>query len=73
MFGLVVSSGTPRSVVQKIYADVIAVMKKSEVVEKMASLGLEPNAITPEQFDATIKEDIERWTKLVKSAQIKLD
>jgi tripartite-type tricarboxylate transporter receptor subunit TctC len=73
MFGLVVSSGTPRAVVQKIYADVIGVLKKPEVIEKMAALGLEPNPITPDQFDATIKEDIERWTKLVKSAHIKLD
>jgi hypothetical protein len=60
-------------VVQKIYADLITVLKKPEVVEKMAALGLEPNPITPDQFDATIKEDIERWTKLVKSANIKLD
>ena len=73
MFGLVVSSGTPRAIVQKIYTDVISVLKKSEVVEKMAALGLEPNPITPDQFDITIKEDIERWTKLVKSANIKLD
>ena len=73
MFGLVVASGTPRPVVQKIYADVNNVLKKPEVIEKMAALGLEPNPITPEQFDVSIKEDIERWTKLVKSAQIKLD
>ena len=73
MFGMVVSSGTPRAVVQKIYADVASVMKKPEVIEKMAALGLEPNPVTPEQFDASIKEDIERWTKLVKSANIKLD
>jgi tripartite-type tricarboxylate transporter receptor subunit TctC len=73
MFGMVVASGTPRAVVQKIYDDVLGVMKKTEVIEKMASLGLEPNPITPDQFDATIKEDIERWTKLVKSANIKLD
>ncbi len=73
MFGMVVSSGTSRAIVQKIYTDVIGVLKKSEVVEKMAALGLEPNPITPDQFDATIKEDIERWTKLVKSANIKLD
>jgi len=73
MFGMVVSSGTPRAIVQKIYNDVMGVMKKPEVVEKMAALGLEPNPITPDQFDATIKEDIERWTKLVKSANIKLD
>jgi tripartite-type tricarboxylate transporter receptor subunit TctC len=51
----------------------ITVLKKPEVIEKMAALGLEPNPITPEQFDVTIKEDIERWTKLVKSANIKLD
>lgn len=73
MFGLVVASGTPRDIVRKIYTDVVAVMQSPESQKRMASLGLEPVAITPENFDAQIKSDIERWTALVKSANIKLD
>lgn len=73
MFGLVVASGTPRDVVAKIYADVAAVLQKPEAQKKMAELGLEPVSITPERFDAQIKSDIEKWTQLVKAANIKAD
>jgi tripartite-type tricarboxylate transporter receptor subunit TctC len=73
MFGLVVASGTPREVVQKIYSDVVVALQKPETQKKMADLGMEPVTITPEQFDAQIKTDIERWTQLVKAAHITAD
>ena len=73
MFGMVVASGTPRPVVQKIYNDVVAVMRRPEVTSRLAELGLEPNPITPEQFDAMVKSDIDRWTQLVKTANLKVD
>jgi len=73
MFGLVVASGTPRDVVAKIYSDIVMALQKPEAQKKMAELGLEPVAITPEKFDEQIKADIEKWTQLVKSAKIKAD
>lgn len=73
MFGMVVASATPRPVVQKIYNDVVQVMRRPEVTARLSELGLEPNPIAPEQFDALIKSDIERWTQLVKTAQLKVD
>jgi tripartite-type tricarboxylate transporter receptor subunit TctC len=73
MFGMVVASATPRPVVQKIYNDVVQVMRRPEVTARLAELGLEPNPIAPEQFDTLIKTDIERWTQLVKTANLKVD
>ena len=73
MFGLVVASGTPRDVVHKIYSDVVTALQKPETQKKMADLGMEPVTITPEQFDAQIKTDIDRWTRLVKAAHITAD
>lgn len=73
MFGMVVASATPRPVVQKIYSDVLQVMRRPEVTARLNELGLEPNPIAPEQFDALIKSDIERWTQLVKLANLKVD
>jgi tripartite-type tricarboxylate transporter receptor subunit TctC len=73
MFALVVASGTPRDVVSKIYADVLLVLKNTEMQKKLAEMGVETDPITPEEFDAQIKTDIDKWTQLVKSAKIKLD
>lgn len=73
MFALVVASGTPRDVVSRIYADVLTALQKPEMQKKLAEMGIETDPISPEDFDAQIKVDIEKWTQLVKSAKIKLD
>lgn len=73
MFGLVVARGTPREIVQKIYQDVTVALLRPEARQKMAELGMEPNPVTPDQFDALIEADIQRWTRVVKAANIKFD
>lgn len=70
LFGLVVPSGTPREIVRRLHADVTAALQLPDVQKRMAELAMEPNPLTPEQFDALIRSEIERWTRFVKSANI---
>ena len=70
LFGLVVASGTPREVVKKIYADVITVLRSAENQTRLAEVGIEPQSATPEQFDALIRSEIERWTQFVQTTKI---
>lgn len=70
LFGLVVASGTPRDVVRKLNADVAAVLKSPDIARRIADLGLDPQPVTPEQFDALIRTEIERWTAFVRSSNI---
>ena len=71
--GIVVPSATPRAIVQKINAAYVAALKSPEVRAKMAELSLEPVGNTPEEFDAFIKTEIEKWAKVVKAAGISAD
>jgi tripartite-type tricarboxylate transporter receptor subunit TctC len=43
------------------------------VKERFASLGVQPVGNTPEQFAAVIREDLARWSKVIKSAGIKVE
>jgi tripartite-type tricarboxylate transporter receptor subunit TctC len=71
--GMVVASGTPRAVVRKINADVNALLKQPAFRAKLGEIGLEPMGNTPEQFDAYIKSEIDKWAPIVKASGAKPD
>jgi tripartite-type tricarboxylate transporter receptor subunit TctC len=71
--GMVVPGATPRPVVHRISADVNALLKQPKVRTQLAEMGLEPVGSTPEQFDAYIKAEIDKWAKVVKLAGAKAD
>jgi len=71
--GMVVPSATPRAIVHKINADVVGLIKQPQFRAKLEELGLEPVGSTPEQFDAYIKSEIEKWAPVVKASGAKAD
>ena len=73
LFGFIVPAGTPRPIVQKIYADSAKILAQPDVRERLAGLGLEPVGSTPEQFDAFVRAEIAKWAKVVKANNIKAD
>ncbi len=71
--GIVAAGGTPRDLVRKISADLSNAIRSSDLTERMTQLGMEPVGSTPEQFDAMIREEIEKWARVVKASGAKVD
>jgi tripartite-type tricarboxylate transporter receptor subunit TctC len=71
--GVVVPRATPRELVRRLNADFIKVLKMPDVVQSLAELGLEPVGNSPEEFDAMIRSDIERWTAVARKAGVKFE
>jgi tripartite-type tricarboxylate transporter receptor subunit TctC len=73
-FGLVAPSGTPPEIVRKINADVQRILSDPTFKEKfLVPNRYEPIIGSPEQFDAFMKADAEKWTKVIKDANVKVD
>lgn len=64
---------TPRPVIEKLNRELNAALASPELVEKLAQLGIVPTPGAPEALTAQIKNDLEKYGKVVKSANIKAD
>jgi len=69
-FGLMAPAKTPPAVVKKINADVAAIVKTEDAQKRWESLGATATVGTPEQFDATIRSDADRYGKLFRAAGV---
>jgi tripartite-type tricarboxylate transporter receptor subunit TctC len=64
---------TPAAIVDKINADVNEAMRERDIRERLAQLSAEPIGGTPQATAAYMREEIERWAKVIKAANVKLD
>ena len=71
--GLVGPAGMPADAVAKLHAAAVKALATPQVRERFASLGVQPVGDTPEQFGAVIREDLARWSRVIKSAGVKVE
>ncbi len=69
--GLIGPRGLPPAIITRLNSDIAAVIQGGDLRDKLASQGFMPEASTPQQFAAHIKDELGRFRKLVKAAGIK--
>jgi tripartite-type tricarboxylate transporter receptor subunit TctC len=71
--GIVAPAGTPKEIVDLLYREIAKAVARPEVKERLATLGFTPVANTPEQFAARIKLEMEKWSKVVHAANLRIE
>jgi tripartite-type tricarboxylate transporter receptor subunit TctC len=69
--GLFVAAGTPREIVQKLNADVNAIIGTPELQERWTQMGIDRVENTPEQFGSWLARESEQWAQLIRRVGIK--
>ena len=72
-WGVLLPAGTPKAIVDKLHADMVKVMRDPVVKGKFADLGVEAVSSTPEQFGAFIRAETDKYARLIKEANIKVN
>lgn len=72
-WGLLGPAGLPPDVLAKLSQDFVAALNTDAVKERLAKLGAQPIGSTPQQFDAKIREDYEKWAPIIKAAGMKAE
>lgn len=70
-FGVVAPAGVPKDIVARLNGTIASSLKSQDVIQRLGALGYEPLGGSSEQFAATIKADIGKYAKIVKTAGIK--
>jgi len=72
-FGIMAPAGTPKPIVDRLNAELRAIVAKPEVQAYWEKQDIQTMSMTPAGSEAFINADIEKWTKVVKAANIKLE
>jgi tripartite-type tricarboxylate transporter receptor subunit TctC len=71
--GLFTTSGTPPAVVSKMSADVVEALKTPEAKEKLEAVGSQIAAMPHDQFAKVYAGELERWGKVIRDLNIRID
>ncbi len=69
-FGMFAPAATPKDIIARLNAEFVKALKDPKVSEQMLSRGLEPRPMTPEEFTAIWRKDVEKYAAIVKKAKI---
>jgi tripartite-type tricarboxylate transporter receptor subunit TctC len=71
--GLLAPANTPREVINRLSAESAKAVKQADVVQRFATLGIDPVGSTPDAYAAINKADYEKYAKLVKTSGAKIE
>jgi tripartite-type tricarboxylate transporter receptor subunit TctC len=73
VYSLLLPAKTPRDIVMKLHDATVKTMATPEVRDRFTSVGADPLIMSPEEFTAFIRKDIEVWAGVAKASGVKID
>jgi tripartite-type tricarboxylate transporter receptor subunit TctC len=72
-YGILTPTGTPKAVIDRLHAEIAKATSHPDVRQRLSGAGLEPGSSkTPQDFGKFVSDDVARWAKVIKHANIKL-
>jgi tripartite-type tricarboxylate transporter receptor subunit TctC len=72
-YGIVGPAGMPKPIVTRLHDELVKILNRPEIHERIVADGSEPAGTTPEEFRLFMLADLAKWAKLVKESGAKLD
>ena len=67
-YGVLAPAGVPREIVARLNGELVRMMRAPEMRERLAPMGIQPLASTPEEFGEFLQGEVTRWGKVVREA-----
>ena len=72
-YALFAPAGTPREAVTRMQAESARALQAADMRERLAADGAEPGGSRPEEFAAFVKAEIDKWSRVVRTAKLTLE
>jgi tripartite-type tricarboxylate transporter receptor subunit TctC len=70
---VVAPTATPKHVIELLNGQIVRILKLPDVKERLATLGFDPAGSTPDELAAKIQSETDKWSKVVRQTNIKID
>jgi tripartite-type tricarboxylate transporter receptor subunit TctC len=72
-YGVIGPAGLPKPIVARLHDELVKILNRPDIRERIVADGSEPAGTTPEEFRLFMLADLAKWAKLVKESGAKLD
>ena len=72
-YGLLAPANTPREIVSRLNAELVKALATPEIRDSIKSVGTEPIGNTPDEFAAQIRNDLAKWSKVARAANMRVE
>ena len=72
-FGIMAPAGTPGPIVQRLYGEISKIVASADMKKFLLTQGAEPMSMDPPKFSEFLRVETDKWGKVVKGANLKLD
>ena len=70
---VVLPAGTPRDIVSKVHQELAGMLKSAEIRQRFLAQGALASGIMPDEFSAFLKRELDKWAKVARAANVKVD
>ena len=72
-FGIMAPANTPGAIIQRLYVEIAKITETADMKKFLLTQGAEPMLMDPPKFSEFLRVETDKWGKVVKSANLKLD
>ena len=73
ILALLAPAATPQTVVKRVHSETVKILKSSDLAGQLLAQGAEPVGNSPQELQKFVAAEIDRWTKVIEQANIRVD
>jgi len=71
--GWLAPAGSPRAAIDRLGREIGLILLRQDVRERFAQMGIDPVGSNPAEFERFLKEEVEKWAKVIRAANVKVE